>query len=71
MLKKRRTNAVYQIGVGLLASIREALVAEFIQMRFGIKTTDVGADDILVGIDDFGPGDINTPTGADKSYLPA
>ena len=43
MLKKRRTNAVYQIGAGLLESIREALVAEFIQMRFGIKTTDVGA----------------------------
>jgi hypothetical protein len=43
MLKKRRTNAVYQIGAGLLESIREALVAEFIKMRFGIKTTDVGA----------------------------
>jgi hypothetical protein len=31
----------------------------------------MGADDILVGIDDFGPGDINTATGTDKSYLPA
>jgi len=39
MLKKHRTNAVYQIGRGLLEYIREAFVAEFIKMRFGIKTT--------------------------------
>lgn len=39
MLKKHRTNAVYQIGRGLLEYIREAFVAEFIKMRCGIKTT--------------------------------
>jgi hypothetical protein len=43
MLAKHRTNAVYQIGTGLLEYIREAFVAEFIKMRCGIKTTAEGA----------------------------
>jgi hypothetical protein len=42
MLKKHRTNAVYQIGRDLLEYIREAFVAEFIKMRCGIKTTAEG-----------------------------
>ena len=42
MLKKQRTNAVYQIGTGLLEYIREAFVAEFIKMRCVIKTTAEG-----------------------------
>lgn len=42
MLKKHRTNAVYQIDRGLLEYIREAFVAEFIKMRCGTKTTAEG-----------------------------
>lgn len=42
MLKKHRTNAVYQIGRGLLEYIREAFVAEFIKMPCGIKITAEG-----------------------------